>query len=127
MAICARSWRRGLFSSVSVLALGTVSAFAVSPAVAQIPLPGIVVEGATLERRARPPRPTTDSAPAAATSGETGPAAAEGQGGGEGGIPIDQVGSAVTVITGEDLRRQQIRYVADALRGQPGVSVTRVG
>jgi vitamin B12 transporter len=85
------------------------------------------VEGATLERRARPPRPTTESAPAAQASGETGPAAADGQGGGEGGVPIDQIGSAVTVITGEDLRRQQIRYVADALRGQPGVSVTRVG
>jgi hypothetical protein len=77
MAIDARSWHRGLLSSVSVLAVGTVSVFAVSPAVAQTPLPGIVVEGATLERRARPLRPTTDSAPAAATSGETGPAAAE--------------------------------------------------
>jgi vitamin B12 transporter len=127
MAIDARSWHRGLLNSASALAVGTVSVFVASPMVAQTPLPGIVVEGATLERRARPPRPTTESAPAAQASGETGPAAADGQGGGEGGVPIDQIGSAVTVITGEDLRRQQIRYVADALRGQPGVSVTRVG
>lgn len=63
-----------------------------------------MVEGATLER----------FGPSAAT-------------GGAGGIPLDQTGAAVTVITGEDLRRQQIRYVADALRSQPGVAVTRTG
>ncbi len=127
MAIHARSSHRGLFYIVSVLALSTICGPMAAPAIAQTSLPGIVVEGATLERRSRPPRPTADAAPSTAVSGETGPAAADGQGGDGGGIPIDQVGSAVTVITGDDLRRQQIRYVADALRGQPGVSVTRTG
>ncbi len=41
--------------------------------------------------------------------------------------PADQVGSAVTVITGEEMERRQIRFVADALRSVPGVAVTRGG
>lgn len=36
-----------------------------------------------------------------------------------------KVGSAITVITGEELARRQIRFVSDALRGVPGVSVNR--
>ena len=43
------------------------------------------------------------------------------------GIPREQIGTAVTVITGEELRAQQVRYVADALRSLPGVSVSRSG
>jgi vitamin B12 transporter len=122
MTFFARVSRQSLFYSISVLALGGTAG--AGPAAAQtVELPGIVVEGATLERRARPPRPSVDANAGAVTAGEP-RASAEGQ---EGGIPIDQVGSAVTVITGEDLRRQQIRYVADALRGQPGVAVTRSG
>ena len=39
----------------------------------------------------------------------------------------ETVGSAVTVVTGEELRRQQIRHAADALRSLPGVSVNRGG
>ncbi len=41
--------------------------------------------------------------------------------------PIEQVGSAVTVITGEELRRREIRFVADALQEVPGVTVPRSG
>ena len=33
----------------------------------------------------------------------------------------------MTVITGEELRAQQVRYAADALRSLPGVSVSRSG
>jgi vitamin B12 transporter len=41
------------------------------------------------------------------------------------GISTAKLGTAVTVVTGEDLRRQQIRHAADALRSLPGVSVSR--
>ncbi|WP_342641725.1 TonB-dependent receptor plug domain-containing protein [Rhodoligotrophos ferricapiens] len=41
--------------------------------------------------------------------------------------PLSQVGSAVTVITGEELREQQIKFVSDALRQVPGLAVNRTG
>ncbi|KAA0971691.1 TonB-dependent receptor [Aureimonas fodinaquatilis] len=41
--------------------------------------------------------------------------------------PERQVGSAVSIITGEDLERRQIRLVSDALRQVPGVTVGRSG
>lgn len=40
--------------------------------------------------------------------------------------PEDQ-GSAVTIVTQEELRTQQVRHAADALRSLPGVSVSRTG
>src|SRR5690606_8985093 len=43
------------------------------------------------------------------------------------GISTAKLGTAVTVVTGEDLRRPQIRHAADALRSLPGVSVNRTG
>ena len=70
-----------------------------------IELPGIVIEGATLE--APPSRAST-------------PGTAEDE---VGGIPAREIGSAVTVVTGEQLRAQQIRHAADALRSLPGVAV----
>ena len=45
----------------------------------------------------------------------------------DGGVPLEQVGSAVTVVTGEQLRAQQVRTAADALRSLPGVAVSRTG
>ena len=42
-------------------------------------------------------------------------------------VPSSQVGSSVTVITGEEMQERQIRVVADALRDVPGVSVNRTG
>lgn len=41
--------------------------------------------------------------------------------------PVEHVGSAVTVITGESLRRRGIEFVADALDEVPGVTVPRSG
>ena len=41
-----------------------------------------------------------------------------------GGVPLDKIGSAVTVVTGEQLRAQQIRHAGDALRSLPGVRST---
>lgn len=42
-------------------------------------------------------------------------------------VPSKEVGSAVTVITGEELRRKQVRLVSDALREVPGLAVSRNG
>ncbi len=41
--------------------------------------------------------------------------------------PESQVASAVTVITGEDLERRQLRLVVDALRQVPGLDLRRTG
>jgi vitamin B12 transporter len=42
-------------------------------------------------------------------------------------LPSREVGSSVTVITGEEMQERQIRVVSDALRDVPGVSVNRTG
>jgi vitamin B12 transporter len=42
-------------------------------------------------------------------------------------LPSREVGSSVTVITGEEMQERQIRVLADALRDVPGVSVNRTG
>ena len=104
---------------------------AVSHAQQPTALPGIVVQGATLEA----PRPRrTTPAPAAGEPGTPAPGpAAAGDGAppdGEGsvaGVPAYTVGSAVTVVTGEEIRRQQIRHAGEALRSLPGVAVGRTG
>jgi vitamin B12 transporter len=41
--------------------------------------------------------------------------------------PVDQVASSITVITGEDLKREQIRTIPDALRTVPGLNVVQTG
>ena len=41
--------------------------------------------------------------------------------------PLSHVGSAVTVITAEELEQQQIRIVSDVLREVPGLAVNRGG
>lgn len=95
-------------------------------ATAQIALPGIVVEGATLSK----PEPSRTSQPASSfASGADGDDADGGGAGdsGEGGYAADSIGSSVSVVTSAELERQQIRHAADALRGLPGVSVSRLG
>lgn len=42
-------------------------------------------------------------------------------------IPPEQSGSAITVITADQLEQRQIRSIADALRDAPGVTVSRSG
>jgi vitamin B12 transporter len=96
-----------------------LSAFA-TPAISQVELPGIQVEGAALAGKSAPrasPQPGSEAPPRPADApSDT-----------VGGIPFDKVGSAVTVITGEQLRAQQVRHAADALRSLPGVAVSRTG
>jgi vitamin B12 transporter len=89
-----------------------------SAALGQTQLPGIYVQGATLETpRASPGK--------GAPAGQ--PAAEEARDGDTGGVPLEQIGSAVTVVTGEELRARQVRNAADALRSLPGVAVSRSG
>lgn len=44
-----------------------------------------------------------------------------------GGVPADRVGSSVTVVTGDQIRAQQVQNAADVLRSLPGVTVNRSG
>jgi vitamin B12 transporter len=93
--------------------------------VAQIQLPGIYVQGATLEA----PRPSSGKGAPGSTAAadEAKGGASEVDGVNAGGVPAASVGNAVTVITRDDLQRQQIRQIADALRSLPGVAVSRSG
>ena len=43
------------------------------------------------------------------------------------GIPAQQLGSAVSVVTAADLKARQVRTAAEALRSLPGVSVSQQG
>jgi len=100
------------------LASGLTFFFPSSAGLAQIQLPGIYVKGATLEApRASPGTETPAGQPATveATDGDAG------------GVPAASVGNAITVVTREELQRQQVRQVADALRSLPGVAVNRSG
>ncbi|HRN86961.1 MAG TPA: TonB-dependent receptor, partial [Hyphomicrobium sp.] len=92
-------------------------------------LDDIVVEGATVEK----PK-TTISTGQSQGAAVTGPPALTESPTGDGigtatvtGVPAKQIGSAVTVVTGEQLKAQQVRHAADALRSLPGVSVSRTG
>ena len=97
------------------------------PALAQQPiaLPGITVQGATLEAPPPRPAPAAPSQAPAAAPGETTALSTEQSA--IAGVPAYTVGNAVTVVTGEELRARQIRYAAEALRSLPGVSVGRSG
>ena len=99
--------------------------FASSQVEAQQPiqLPGIYVQGATLEVPPRARRPASTEAKQGLPADEAGPTGDDTVGG----VPAYTVGNAVTVFTGEELRRQQVRYAGDALRSLPGVSVSRSG
>ena len=94
----------GTFFSIAF----AIGAAAAGPAAAQTALQGIVVEGATL---ASPPAGQQPHSAAVHSVG----------------VEAEKLGTAVTVVTGEELRRQQIRHAADALRNLPGVAVSRTG
>lgn len=121
----------------SVALVPPLTAVTVSSGAAQSvqQLPGIVVEGATLDAPpARAPRPSPSSGASAGTAvpapsapvEQVGEAAAAADSG-DTGVPAVQLGTSVSVVTGEELRRQQVRHAADALRSLPGVSVNRTG
>ena len=109
--------RNALLRGVACLAIVVAS----GEAMAQIALPGVVVEGATLSKP--DPAPSAPQGSAQAAGAETG-FSDDGQ---EGGYPADSIGSSVSVVTSAELERRQIRHAAEALRGLPGVSVNRTG
>lgn len=110
-------------------------------------LPEIVVEGATIAVSSKPKAAKAggnDSAQGQASSQKQGSgpsdaasAAVAGASEAAAGVasdpvsgaaqPISQQGTAVSVVTGEDLRARQISHAGDALRSLPGVSVSRSG
>jgi vitamin B12 transporter len=126
--LCSFAVFDGAFSAISaqeVLALDTEK------------LPPVVVEGATVEKPKVKVKPSTGAAASAvavpgppdsteaaslvtdASPGEAGQTVT--------GVPANQIGSAVTVVTGAQLKAQQIRNAADALRSLPGVHVNQGG
>jgi vitamin B12 transporter len=144
-----------LLNSTCYAALLLAAAASSTPAAAQAPqeLPGIVVQGATLdvprpakrrvepEAEPAPPRPARrPSTPTAATQPQAAPAAVEAVEGGNtavttgsggsgdvAGVAADKIGTSVSVITGEQIRQQNIYTAVEALRSLPGVSVSRQG
>src|SRR5262245_23792249 len=114
------SWK----SSCSVLSIALAAGLPVgSEALAQqaLSLPEVTVQGATLEaKRATAPK----AVPAQPTASEPSQQPSSDE---VGGVPLDKVGSAVTIVTGEQLRAQQIRHAGDALRSLPGVAVSSTG
>lgn len=123
-----------LFTLRGIL-LASTSLVVLSNASAQQTLPGIVVQGATLEASpgrtsAAEPAPTPGAAqPQSVTTAAAGAAGAVSAGdvARSGGIPADRIGTSLTVVTAADLKNQQVRNAADALRSLPGVSVSRSG
>lgn len=119
------------------LALAAVTAASLSfatRAAAQEPteLPPIVVEGATLEAP-KAVKKTTGQAGQPQEGGTTGAEVGTGKASSDAdaqaseGVPIEQIGAAVSVVTRKDLENRQIRHGADALRSLPGVEVSQSG
>ena len=67
------------------------------------------------------------AAPAPAQSRSSRPPAEAASGDAVGGAPAYTIGNAVSVVTGEELRAQQMRTAVEALRSLPGVAVSRSG
>lgn len=132
--IAATSAPKGVLKALLLSTSATLVTLA-TPAVAQEAeeLPPLVVEGATVEKPKTKVSKTTGSPSSYAVPGpaDSADAAALTSNGGDGqtvtGVPANQIGSAVTVVTGAQLKAQQIRHAADALRSLPGVSVSQSG
>lgn len=126
------SSRRRLVDGALFLASLSMLAFEARAQSAQ-ELPPLIVEGASISVR---PIPKRSAEPAVAPASQPGSGGASG-GAGDGvaasdsvpeqGILVSNQGTAVTIVTADDMRRQQIKHAADALRSLPGVSVSRSG
>lgn len=148
--------RNARCASMMTCALAAAGAgFAASHAAAQeaYELPPVVVEGATLEAKKpetvtkKPKASSTDEGPSAEASSEDSDNTPGGTGeivGADDGAPSPQaagmsdgdtlagistrkLGMPVSVVTGAQLKAQQIRNAADALRSLPGVTVNSSG
>ena len=88
-------------------------------------------------KAAKPKAPVQNSAPAfepeaaqaaAPTAGNSASSSnASGNGESVSGLPIEKVGSSVSVVTATDIKAQQISNPSDALRSLPGVEVSQQG
>lgn len=107
---------------------------------AQTPLPGIVVvvEGASRAVRPVPRAPVVRQATVeAGAAAASAPESAEGNGAPQdapvareldfAGQLSSSIGTATSVVTGEELSRRQTRTPVEALSGLPGVAVSRTG
>lgn len=113
-----------LLSSAALLAAAGSAANAQEAA----ELPPLVVEGATLEKpKAKVAKPSASQPVSAGVADTAAPVEPTAQVQTVTGIPYDQIGTSVSVVTGAQLKAQQVRTVADALRSLPGVSVNRTG
>ncbi len=112
--------------AISCLFLTTTSHAQSAPEKQQV-LPPVVVKNDDTRASKQRSAKKKDTAPAAATPT-----------GGQGGepivssatlnpTPISQIGSSVTVLTGQDLEREQQRTLPDALREVPGLNVVQTG
>ena len=98
-------------------------------------LPGIVVSGATLSGQTEKPAAAQQSpspSPASPPQNEDGAGGAtpayDGTGSADtAGIPTEKIGSAVSIVTNAELRAQQVRHAAEAIRSLPGVHVSAAG
>ena len=106
------------FGSAVIAALMTgASVFGLSAqAQAQVVLPDVVIEGATLDTGAA----SSDDEDAGGTAGEAGRSATPG-------LASEKIGSAVTVVTGAQLEARKVRHAGEALRSLPGVHVSQSG
>jgi vitamin B12 transporter len=124
------------------LMIGTLALSAQAPATAQTQLPPLIVESSSRAVRPPPPAafdrsaapPATGISQTAASSAESTTGVAAGDAGTDGdpitappGTLLVNQGTAATVVTGQQLRDQQIRTPVEALRGLPGVTVGRTG
>jgi len=121
------------------LSIGTV--FASGGALAQEPtqLPGLVIEGATLEKApvSKPKTATPDTATADSAASQPQPSAgAPATGNAQAttapavpyaGMPASEIGTAVSVVTAQDIAAQKSRTMADVLAAQPGLTVSTIG
>ncbi len=116
MSVCCVR-RGGFLCAVALLAQASLSPEVTAQQAVTYELPGLVVEGTP---RKAPVRQKAESStgvdPEDVIVSPTTLATAS-----------EQTASAVTVITGEQLRRTQQRTVADALRTVPGLSVVQTG
>lgn len=137
---------------VLALALLATAAHA-SAAAAQEPvpvneLPEVVVEGSSLAVAGRPKKKAVNENGGGEAQAQSGSKSKQGSSGapaavagatpeaassepaeapGSAAVPRSEQGTAVSVVTGDDLRARQITHAADALRSLPGVYVSRSG
>lgn len=104
----------------------SIAALTTTQASAQQQLPGIVIQGATLDGSAGKSSRASGQANVSANEAVQ-EADVPVEDDGISGVAAYKIGSSVSVVTRADLERQQIRHAADALRSLPGVSVSRQG